>query len=107
MSTALEFEIHNRLEGALARTGTITTPHGNIETPAFIPVGTRAALRSLAPEQLAAVGAQALLVNAYHLFLRPGHDIVDGAGGVQDFMNWHMPTFSDSGGFQVMSLGVG
>jgi queuine tRNA-ribosyltransferase len=107
MNKALTFEIHACLDGALARTGTITTPHGTIETPAFIPVGTRAALRSLSPEQLAAVGAQALLVNAYHLYLKPGHDIVDRAGGVHAFMNWNKPTFSDSGGFQVMSLGVG
>ncbi|MCA9334980.1 tRNA guanosine(34) transglycosylase Tgt [Candidatus Saccharibacteria bacterium] len=107
MVRALEFEIHHRLDGALARTGTITTPHGVIETPAFIPVATRAAMRGITVEQLDDVGAQATLVNAYHLYLRPGHDIVDEAGGVQQFMNWHKPTFSDSGGFQVMSLGVG
>jgi queuine tRNA-ribosyltransferase len=107
MTKALEFEIHKRLDGALARTGTITTPHGIIQTPAFIPVGTQATLKSLTPEQLSATGAQAVLVNAYHLYLRPGHDIIDGAGGVNTFMNWDKPTFSDSGGFQVMSLGVG
>ena len=107
MVRALEFEIHHRLDGALARTGMITTPHGVIETPAFIPVGTRAAMRGITVEQLDGVGAQATLVNAYHLYLRPGHDIVDEAGGVQQFMNWDKPTFSDSGGFQVMSLGVG
>ncbi|USN96144.1 MAG: tRNA guanosine(34) transglycosylase Tgt [Candidatus Nomurabacteria bacterium] len=107
MTKALEFEIHHRLDGALARTGTITTPHGTIETPAFIPVGTQAAMKGLTPEQLAGTGAQALLVNAYHLFLRPGHSVIDEAGGVQKFMNWSKPTFSDSGGFQVMSLGVG
>jgi queuine tRNA-ribosyltransferase len=107
MTKALEFEIHDRLDGALARTGTITTPHGAIQTPAFIPVGTQATLKSLTPEQLSGVGAQAVLVNAYHLYLRPGHDIIDGAGGVNTFMNWNKPTFSDSGGFQVMSLGVG
>lgn len=104
---ALEFTIHSRLDGALARTGTITTPHGTIETPAFIPVGTKATLKALTPEQLEATGAQALLVNAYHLYLRPGHDLIDDAGGIQQFMNWDKPTFSDSGGFQVMSLGVG
>lgn len=107
MSDALQFEIHDRLDGSLARTGTITTPHGTIETPAFIPVGTRAAMRGMTTEQLAGVGAQAALVNAYHLYLRPGHDIIDRAGGIHTFMNWHNPTFSDSGGFQVMSLGVG
>lgn len=107
MTEALKFQINHRLDGALARTGTITTPHGVIQTPAFIPVGTQATLKSLTPEQLEATGAQACLVNAYHLYLRPGHDIIDQAGGVQQFMNWHKPTFSDSGGFQVMSLGVG
>lgn len=107
MSEALKFEIQTRLAGALARTGTITTPHGEIQTPAFIPVATQATLKSLTPEQLAATGAQAALVNAYHLYLRPGHDTIDQAGGVQRFMNWQKPTFSDSGGFQVMSLGVG
>lgn len=104
---ALEFVVHQQLDGALARTGTITTPHGTIETPAFIPVGTQATLKALTPEQLEATGAQAVLVNAYHLYLRPGHDILDQAGGVHTFMNWEKPTFSDSGGFQVMSLGVG
>jgi queuine tRNA-ribosyltransferase len=104
---SLEFDIHHRLDGALARTGTITTPHGTIETPAFIPVGTQATLKALTPEQLKATGAQAVLVNAYHLYLRPGHEILDRAGGVHTFMNWDAPTFSDSGGFQVMSLGVG
>lgn len=107
MKKAFSFEIHTRLDGALARTGTITTPHGQIHTPAFIPVGTQATLKSLTPEQLDATGAQSCLVNAYHLYLRPGHETIDRAGGVQEFMNWRKPTFSDSGGFQVMSLGVG
>lgn len=101
------FEIDTKLPGALARTGTIHTPHGDITTPAFIPVGTQATLKALTPEQLEAVGAQAVLANAYHLSLRPGHETVDHAGGLGAFMNWHKPTFSDSGGFQVMSLGVG
>jgi queuine tRNA-ribosyltransferase len=107
VSNPFFFEITSKLDGALARTGIIHTPHGDIETPAFIPVGTQATLKSLTPEQLAATGAQACLVNAYHLYLRPGHETIDCAGGVQQFMNWPGPTFSDSGGFQVMSLGVG
>lgn len=107
MTDALKFEIHHKLDGALARTGTITTPHGVIETPAFVPVATRAAMKSLTPEQLASTGAQTLLVNAYHLYLRPNHEVIDEAGGINAFMNWDKPTFSDSGGFQVMSLGVG
>lgn len=85
----------------------ITTPHGTIETPAFIPVGTQATLKALTPEQLQGVGAQSVLANAYHLYLRPGHEIIDRAGGLHAFMNWDKPTFTDSGGFQVMSLGVG
>lgn len=105
--TSLTFTISHRLDGALARAGTISTPHGRIETPAFIPVGTQATLKALTPEQLQATGAQACLVNAYHLYLRPGHEVIDEAGGIQRFMNWEGPTFSDSGGFQVMSLGVG
>lgn len=107
MSEALSFSIKSRLDGALARTGVITTPHGEIQTPAFIPVGTQATLKSLTPEQLDATGAQSVLVNAYHLYLRPGYQTIDKAGGVQTFMNWQKPTFSDSGGFQVMSLGAG
>lgn len=107
MTKPLQFTIHHRLDGALARTGTITAPHGTIETPAFIPVATRAAMRGITTEQLTGTGAQAALVNAYHLYLRPGHNLIDQAGGIHTFMNWQGPTFSDSGGFQVMSLGVG
>lgn len=100
-----KFEIDQR--SGLARTGTIYTPHGKIETPAFIPVGTQATLKSLTPEQLKDAGAQAILANAYHLYLRPGADVVENAGGLGKFMNWDKPTFTDSGGFQVMSLGTG
>lgn len=107
MTEPLRFTVHHRLSGSLARTGMMTTPHGTIRTPAFIPVGTRAAMKGLTPDQLKSTGAQAMLVNAYHLYLRPGHDVIDGAGGIHAFMNWSGPTFSDSGGFQVMSLGVG
>jgi len=107
MTRSLSFTIHHRIDGALARTGTIETPHGTIHTPAFIPVGTQATLKALTPEQLDAVGAQAVLANAYHLSLRPGHETIDRAGGIHEFMNWRKPTFTDSGGFQVMSLGVG
>lgn len=107
MKKALEFTVTHRTSGTLARAGVIHTPHGSIETPAFIPVGTKATLKSLTPEQLAATGAQAVLANAYHLFLRPGHEIIDEAGGIHEFMHWSKPTFTDSGGFQVMSLGVG
>lgn len=93
--------------GFLGRTGTITTPHGAIQTPAFIAVGTKATVKAVLPESMADLGAQALLANAYHLYLQPGPDILDEAGGLGRFMNWPGPTFTDSGGFQVMSLGSG
>ena len=91
----------------VGRAGIIKTPHGDIQTPAFIPVGTKATVKSVLPESMAQLGAQALLANAYHLYLQPGSDLVDEAGGVGKFMNWPGPTFTDSGGFQVLSLGVG
>ncbi len=91
----------------LARVGSISTPHGVIATPAFIPVGTKATVKSVLPESMAELGAQAILANAYHLYLQPGPDVVAAAGGVGRFMAWPGPTFTDSGGFQVMSLGVG
>ena len=89
------------------RAGVIRTPHGDIQTPAFIPVGTKATVKAVRPEEMRELGAQALLANAYHLYLQPGADLVDEAGGLAAFMNWHGPTFTDSGGFQVMSLGSG
>ena len=107
------FEIEAELSPAVAgskpvgRAGIIHTPHGDIQTPAFIPVGTKATVKSVIPELMADLGAQALLANAYHLYLQPGPDLVDEAGGVAKFMNWNGPTFTDSGGFQVLSLGVG
>ncbi|WP_433592446.1 tRNA guanosine(34) transglycosylase Tgt [Nocardia sp. CA-145437] len=109
MSAASEFsfKVGARLEGRHGRTGVISTPHGDIATPAFIPVGTKATVKAVLPETMKELGSQALLANAYHLYLQPGPDIVDEAGGVAEFMNWHGPTFTDSGGFQVMSLGVG
>lgn len=109
-SADLSFEVGTRLEeapGRHGRTGVIHTPHGDIATPAFIPVATKATVKTLTPEQIRETGAQAILSNAYHLYLQPGADIVDEAGGVAAFENWHGPTFTDSGGFQVMSLGVG
>lgn len=89
------------------RTGTIRTPHGEIQTPAFIAVGTKATVKAVLPESMRELGAQALLSNAYHLYLQPGPEILDAAGGLGKFMNWQGPTFTDSGGFQVMSLGSG
>lgn len=107
MQKPFSFDIHDRLPGTLARTGTIHTPHGDINTPAFIVVGTRAAVRAMVPEQVKEVGAQAVLGNAYHLYLQPGHKRVEAGGGLAKFMNWNGPTFTDSGGFQVLSLGSG
>lgn len=101
------FEVTSRLADAPGRTGVIHTPHGDIETPAFVVVGTKASVKALTPEQIADLGAQAVLANAYHLFLQPGPELVDEAGGVGRFMNWPGPTFTDSGGFQVLSLGAG
>ncbi len=92
---------------ALGRTGVISTPHGQIQTPAFIPVGTLATVKGVLPESMADLGSQAVLANAYHLYLQPGPDVIDAAGGLGRFMHWDGPTFTDSGGFQVLSLGVG
>ena len=107
MSDAFGFTPGVALPGGRGRTGVIATPHGTIRTPAFVVVGTQATVKAVLPEAVAAVGAQAVLANAYHLYLQPGADIVDAAGGLGAFMNWTGPTFTDSGGFQVMSLGVG
>ena len=107
MSSTFSFKTLEKLEDKLGRTGQITTPHGVIKTPAFIPVGTKATLKSVLPESIKDFGAQAVLANAYHLYLQPGSDLIDEAGGVGKFMNWDGPTFTDSGGFQVLSLGVG
>lgn len=107
MTEEFGFRVGTRLSGTQGRTGVISTPHGEIRTPAFIPVGTKATVKAVLPEQMAELGAQALLANAYHLYLQPGADIVDEAGGLGRFMNWPGPTFTDSGGFQVMSLGAG
>lgn len=103
-----EFQVKTKLSnGQLGRTGTIRTPHGEIQTPAFIVVGTQATVKAMTPEQVEAAHAQAVLANAYHLYLRPGHELIQRAGGLGKFMNWDGPTFTDSGGFQVLSLGSG
>ncbi|MBM9468022.1 tRNA guanosine(34) transglycosylase Tgt [Nakamurella leprariae] len=102
------FTVGTRLDGdRLGRTGTLVTPHGVIRTPAFIPVGTKATVKAMLPETVADLGAQAVLANAYHLYLQPGADLIDSAGGLGAFMHWPGPTFTDSGGFQVLSLGAG
>ena len=106
-TNAFSFREEKPLEGKFGRTGVISTPHGEIRTPAFIPVGTKGTVKGVLPESLHELGGQGLLANAYHLYLQPGPAIVDEAGGLGRFMNWPGPTFTDSGGFQVLSLGVG
>ena len=104
---SFSFEVIKEIPEELGRAGVISTSHGQIATPAFIPVGTKASVKSLTPESLDDLGAQAVLANAYHLYLQPGSETLDQAGGLGRFMNWAKPTFTDSGGFQVMSLGAG
>src|SRR5574344_1290172 len=87
-----------------ARRGVIHTPHGDIQTPIFMPVGTQATVKSMTPEELKENGAQIILANTYHLYLRPGHDLVKEAGGLHKFMRWDRPILTDCGGFQVFSL---
>jgi len=95
------------IPGEFGRSGVIHTPHGDIATPAFVVVGTQAAVKAVLPRDIAEAGAQAVLGNAYHLYLQPGPEIIDQAGGLAAFMGWSGPTFTDSGGFQVLSLGAG
>lgn len=105
MANPIRFAIEKRA-GARMRAGVIETPHGRIETPAFIVVGTNASVKSVSSDQVLATGAQAVLANAYHMYLEPGPDLIKKAGGLGAFMNWKGPTFTDSGGFQVFSLGA-
>src|SRR3989338_431703 len=100
------FAISKKLKGKLGRAGTLTTEHGVIETPAFVAVGTKATVKSLTPEQISELGAEVVLGNTYHLYLEPGEKIVKEAGGIGKFMGWDGPTMTDSGGFQVFSLGA-
>jgi len=101
------FEVVKRGYGPLGRAGIIHTPHGDIETPAFVVVGTKGTVKSLKPEDLTEyVGVSAALANTYHLYLQPGHDTIAHAGGLHEFANWRVPTLTDSGGFQVFSLGA-
>ena len=102
----MNFKIEKKLKGALGRVGVLTTPHGDILTPAFVAVGTKATIKSLNPEQVRDAGTEVVLGNTYHLYLQPGDEIVRDAGGIGKFMNWHGPTMTDSGGFQVFSLGA-
>ena len=102
----IEFKIEKKLKGKLGRVGTLKTTHGVIETPAFVVVGTKATVKSLNPDQVKDAGAQVVLANTYHLYLQPGDEIVKKMGGLNRMMNWHGPSMTDSGGFQVFSLGA-
>lgn len=101
----LTFKIEAKIPGLLGRAGVIKTPHGDIHTPAFTVVGTKATVKALTPEMISSLGAEAVLANTYHLYLEPGEKIVKRGGGLGKFMNWSGPTLTDSGGFQVFSLG--
>jgi queuine tRNA-ribosyltransferase len=99
------FNIEKKIPHRLGRAGVFTTPHGSIQTPAFVTVGTKGTVKGLLPETIKALGGQVVLANTYHLFLQPGEEIVEQAGGLHNWMNWPGPTMTDSGGFQVFSLG--
>lgn len=99
-----EFEVKDKSSNTMARTGVFTTGHGDIETPVFMPVGTRATVKAMDVDELKEIHAQIILSNTYHLYLRPGEEIVERAGGLHEFMNWNRPILTDSGGFQVFSL---
>jgi len=100
------FEFKVLAKDSKARRGKLATPHGVVETPDFVPVGTQATVKSLTPDELKEIGVQMALANTYHLHLRPGEDVVEKIGGLHKFMNWDGPMMTDSGGFQVFSLGV-
>ncbi|MBP1996767.1 tRNA guanosine(34) transglycosylase Tgt [Paenibacillus eucommiae] len=104
MTAAVTYEHIKTCKQSGARLGRVHTPHGIIETPAFMPVGTQATVKTMSPEELKEMDAQIILSNTYHLFIRPGHELVQAAGGLHKFMNWDRPILTDSGGFQVFSL---
>lgn len=98
------FELIKSSRNTKGRVGMITTPHGEVTTPVFMPVGTQGTVKAMTPEELKDIGAQIVLGNTYHLYLRPGHELVDKLGGLHKFMNWDRPILTDSGGYQIFSL---
>lgn len=104
--SAIDFNIEKELPNGKGRAGVLKTKHGEIKTPAFVPVATKGTIKAVTPEQMNELGAQVILSNTYHLYLQPGHELVKKAGGLHKFMNWNRPLMTDSGGFQVFSLGV-
>ncbi len=107
MNRPISFEIQKKLPNSLARAGVLTTQHGTVNTPAFVSVATKATVKGIQPDILANLGVQCIIANTYHLYLSPGEDLVEKAGGVNTFMQWDRPSMTDSGGFQVFSLGEG
>jgi len=101
---SFSFKLINKDHESSARRGAFTTSHGKVQTPVFMPVGTQATVKTLSPADLVELGAEIILSNTYHLFLRPGHELIQSFGGVQAFMGWNKPVLTDSGGFQVFSL---
>ena len=104
MQCAMRYTVESRDPNCAARTGRLSLPHGEVETPIFMPVGTQATVKAISQEDLREIGAQIILGNAYHLYLRPGTETLEMAGGIHGFMNWDRPVLTDSGGFQVFSL---
>ena len=104
MKKTFAFQVGHQSTDSLARTGTITTTHGEVKTPMFMPVGTLATVKTLDPQEIKEIGSGVILSNTYHLALRPGTDVIVAAGGIHQFMNYHGPILTDSGGFQVFSL---
>lgn len=104
MTENFKYEVTHICKQSGARTGVFTTPHGKIQTPIYMPVGTQATVKGLSPQELEEIGSQIILSNTYHLFLRPGPELIKKAGGLHKFMNWNKPILTDSGGFQVFSL---
>ena len=102
-----EFKIIAKDPLTKARRGIFSTPHGDIETPIFMPVGTLGSVKGLSPDELLQAQAQIILANTYHLYLRPGHQLIRKMGGLHKWINWPKPILTDSGGFQVFSLGKG
>jgi len=101
---AVKYELIKECNKTRARLGKVYTPHGAIDTPAFMPVGTQATVKAMSPDELKEIGAQIILSNTYHLYIRPGHKLIQDFGGLHGFMNWDRPILTDSGGFQVFSL---
>ena len=105
MKPAVTYELIHKCKQTGARRGVIHTPHGDIQTPVFMPVGTQATVKSMTPDELKnEIDAKIILSNTYHLYLRPGEEVIQEAGGLHKFMNWDRAILTDSGGFQVFSL---